>query len=117
MPLNLDFDRKERGRHSPAMALSVSTAQFFAGFRESNRSLHLGDSHASLIQYYASKSDSGKFAQLNVDSDRIHLPGDEIRASITINPATLLDLESIELDFKVRYAEQSWSIHHAISPR
>lgn len=83
------------------MALSVSTAQFFASFKEGNRSLHLGDSHANLLSYYASKSDSGKFAQLSVDEDRLYLPGDEIRAVVNVSPAYVLDLESIKLDFKV----------------
>ncbi|UZJ56440.1 hypothetical protein CBS101457_005760 [Exobasidium rhododendri] len=90
------------------MALSVSTAQFFASFRDSSRSLQLGQSHASLVRHYASKSSSGKFAQLGVDSDRLYLPGEEIKAVVNISPATVADLESIEVDFKCEIHTFGW---------
>jgi hypothetical protein len=67
----------------------------------SNRPLHICTSHSSLLQHYVAKSDSGKTAQLNVDTSRVYFPGDNIALTITLDANAFPDLEALEVDFRV----------------
>lgn len=73
-----------------------------------DRRIDLAQAHAAISSRYATKSDSGKYVHFSVDTNRLYLPGDTTTASISIQPATISEIDSIEIDFKGEVHTFGW---------